>query len=525
MRLSVPWRRVALAVGVAVVVATGLAAAYVYRAQLATLPGIGRLARLPADASTSESARRPDLPMTSGAPTPDREPARGEVEIDTRRQQLIGVRIVPVTRGTVASAVRAPGVVRYDETRQTNVNVKIDGWIRDLDVDFTGQTVRRGQRLFTLYSPELLATQNEFILALGNQEQAAASSLPNARQYADRLVDAARQRLRLWDLSPDEIASVEGSRQPLQTIAIVSPASGFVAEKQAVRGMRVVAGQTLYTIADLRAVWVEADVYEQDMSLIRTGQLATVTVDAYPGQAFTGRATYIYPDVNQQTRTAKVRFQFNNPGGRLKPGMFANVELRGDEREGLTVPTDAVLDAGLQQTVFVAEGDGVFTPRRVRVGRRLGETVEIVEGLREGEQVAAAATFFLDSESQLRAGLQNYQAPSSVPDRPASRQALDITFRPLADPPRTGDNTFEVSVRSQAGAAVADADVSVTLFMPAMPTMNMPAMRNETRLPAVGGGIYRGPGQVMMSGRWEATVTVTKDGQRVGSKQFAVVAR
>ncbi len=470
---------------------------------------------------------RPDMAMASGAPTPAADPPRGDVAIDIRRQQLIGVRIAPVMRMLVSSPVIATGVVRYDETRRTDVNVRLDGWIRDLYVDFIGQPVRLGDRLFTLYSPELVATQNEFLLALRNRDQALVSVLTDSRDYADRLVDAARQRLALWDLSADQIRSIQETRQPIEAITIAAPASGFVLEKQAVRGMRVMAGQTLYTIADVSTVWVEADVYEQDISLVRIGQTARVTLDAYPGQAFTSRATYLYPSVDPQTRTMKVRFQFANQGGRLKPGMFANVELSGVERQGLTVPADAVLDSGRQQTVFVAEGEGVFTPRTVKAGRRLGDTIEVTEGLREGEQVATSATFFLDSESQLRAGLQNFEATPAAPAASASPSgpALDIQFRPLVDPPRTGDNTFEVRVTRPGGRAVTDAEVSVQLFMPAMPTMNMPAMRNETRLPHAGGGVYRGSGQVMTGGRWEVTVTVTRGGQRAGSKQFGLVAR
>ena len=457
------------------------------------------------------------------------EQSRGEVMIDPRRQQLIGVRVVPVQRTTVAGAVRTTGVVRYDETRQVDVNVKVDGWIRDLDVDFTGQAVRRGQRLLTLYSPELLAAQNEFLLALRNRDQAQASPLQDSQDYAARLVEAARQRLALWDLSAGDVLAIETSRQPVQAVAFTAPATGLVVEKQAVRGMHVTAGQTLYKIADLSVVWVDADIYEQQMSLLRVGQRATISFDAYSGRNFPGITSYVYPSVDAHTRTGRVRFELANPSGLLKPGMFANVELTGPAASGLTIPADAVLDSGLQQTVFVAEGEGRFTPRRVKTGRRLADTVEIVEGLTEGDHVAAAATFFLDSESQLRAGLQNYE-PAAAPATPAPATAtpggaVDITFRSLTDPPKTGDNTFEVRVSDAEGKPISDADVSVTLFMPAMPTMNMPAMRNATRLPSVSGGVYRGAGQVMMAGRWDATVTVTRRGQRVGSKQFAVVAR
>jgi membrane fusion protein, copper/silver efflux system len=221
-----------------------------------------------------------------------------------------------------------------------------------------------------------------------------------------------------------------------------------------------------------------------------------------------------------------VRFQFPNARGRLKPGMFANVELQVGSDMRLTVPADAVLDSGSQQVVFVAHGDGMFTPRTVKVGRRFSDRIEILDGVKEGEQVATGATFFLDSESQLRAGLQNYEAPVAAPGSPApAAQALDISFRALVDPPKTGDNTFEVAIKDKAGQPVTDAEVSVTLFMPAMPTMNMPAMRNETKLPHASGGVYRGPGQVLLAGRWEATVTVNKGGQRLGSRPFPLVAR
>jgi hypothetical protein len=206
--------------------------------------------------------------------------------------------------------------------------------------------------------------------------------------------------------------------------------------------------------------------------------------------------------------------------------MYANVELHGTGAMGLAVPANAVLDSGKQQVVFVAQGDGHFTPRSVKIGRRLDDRTEILEGLKEGDQVATSATFFLDSESQLRAGLQNYESAPSASKAPAgSSSALDITFRPQPDPPKTGESVFEVTVKDHSGQPVTDANVSVLFFMPAMPTMNMPAMRNETKLPHSGGGVYRGPGQVMMAGRWDVTVTVSKGGQQLGRKQVAVVAR
>ena len=479
---------------------------------------------------TSHAAMETKAPaaasIAANGESPSGEVARGDVFIDPQRQQLIGVRLAAVTHEAMAGIVRTTGVVRYDETRLTDVNVKLEGWIRDLRVDYTGQLVRKGQPLFTLYSPDLLTTQNEYLLALNTRDQMQTSQVADAREYANRLVDAARQRLSLWDLSPEQLAELERTRKPVEAVMFTSPASGFVLEKMAVQGMHVTPGQTLYTLADLSSVWVEADIYEQEIARLRAGQRAIVTLDAYPGESFAGRATYIYPFVEEQTRTVKVRFQFPNARGRLKPGMYANVELQGSSDMSLTVPADAVLDSGRQQVVFVARGDGMFTPRTVKVGRRLSDRIEILAGVKEGEQVATGATFFLDSESQLRAGLQNYEAAVAAPGSPApAAGVLDISFRSLSDPPKTGDNTFEVSVKDKAGQPVTDAEVSVTLFMPAMPTMNMPAMRNETKLPHANGGVYRGPGQVLMAGRWDATVIVTRGGQRLDSRQFPLVAR
>src|SRR5688572_3157853 len=384
-------------------------------------------------AAEEQAAMKTAAPPGAGGDNlaaPPADIARGDVFIDSQRQQLIGVRLAPVTREAMAGVVRTTGVVRYDETRLSDVNVKLEGWIRDLRVDYSGQLVRKGQPVFTFYSRDLLTKQYEFLLALKTRDQMQTSQVADAREYANRLVEADGQRLELWDLSPQQLAEVERTRQPVEAVTFTSPASGFVLEKTAIQGMHVTPGQTLYKLADLSSVWVEADIYEQDIARLRAGQRATVMLDAYPGESFTGRAIYIYPFVEENTRTVKVRFQFPNARGRLKPGMFANVELQGRDAMGLTVPANALLDSGTDKVVFVAQGDGYFTPRPVKTGRNLGDRIEILDGVKEGEQVATGATFFLDSESQLRAGLQNYEAPKAAQGEPAAGgPALDIVFR------------------------------------------------------------------------------------------------
>ena len=476
-------------------------------------------------AATTPSPPPASAPAPAGDHAMPDVPARGEVVIDSRRQQLIGVRIVPVRRATLGHEVRAAGVVRFDETRQSEITTKVDGWIRDLRADYTGRTITRGEQLFTLYSPALLAAQNEYLLAHRGHASAANAEIASVRDYAERLVQAARERLLRWDLSEADIRALEERGRALDAVPFRSPVTGTIVEKMAVEGMRVTVGQTLFRVADLSVVWVEADVPEQDMSIVRVGQPARVTLQGFPEEPLLGRTIYVYPTVEEQTRTAKVRIQFANRGGRLKPGMFAEVLLSGAEVQALTVPTDAVLEAGTDQLVFVALGEGRFEPRPVKVGRRTRVEIEITSGLKEGEQVATGAAFFLDSESQLRAAVQSYQAQPDAPAAAAPGQRVDITFRAQPDPPRTGENTFEVAVKDASGQPISDADVAVTFFMPAMPTMNMPAMRNAAKLPSAGGGVYRGSGQVIMAGRWDVTVDVSRGGQRLGSRQFAVVAK
>jgi len=516
-------KRAKIAVGAVVI----LAAAVVIL--LLTPAGESARARVAGGAqpepSVTETTSHGSGPAMPGGPVPDT-PQRGEVTIDPRRQQLIGVRIAPVRRAPIVQEVRAVGVVRYDESRQAEINSRTDGWIRELYADYTGKPIRQGEPLFTLYSPELVATQTEYLLALRAHARTAQAELPAIQDHSMRLVEAARARLRRWDLSGDDIQQLEQRGHAEETITFRSPVSGFILEKTAVQGMRVMAGQTLFRVADLSTVWVEADVYEQDMAVVRIGQPATVTLEAFPNAPMPGRTTYVYPTVDEKTRTAKVRLQFANRNGRLKPGMYATVQMVAGETTGLTIPADALLDTATDQLVFVALGEGRFEPRRVKAGRRTDDAVEITDGLKEGEQVATSAAFFLDSESQLRAAVQSYEAPPGQPAAESSpTQRIDIRFLAQPDPPRAGENTLEVTVKDAAGQPIADADVAVTFFMPAMPTMNMPAMRNQAKLAPAGGGVYRGTGQVMMAGRWDVTVDVNRGGQRLGSRQFAVVAR
>lgn len=443
------------------------------------------------------------------------------IALDTRRQQLIGVRSVRVERSEMAPEIRAAGTVTFDETRQAEINTRIDGWIRELYADYTGRAVRRGDSLFTLYSPDLIAEQNEYLLALRGRSEAAEGGFA---EYSERLADAARERLMRLEMTSAEIDELARTGRAAETVTFRSPVSGVIVEKAALRGMRVMAGQMLYRIADLSTVWVEAEVYETDLPMIRTGARASVSLQGYPERTFAARVNYIYPSITPETHTARIRVALANPDGLLKPGMLATVRLQTPHSNALILPSDALVDTGTEKLVFLAEGDGRFSPREVRIGRRTGADVEVLSGVKEGDEVAASATFFLDSESQLRGALQNYE-PSQAGPSHAAPPALDVTFRTEPAAPHAGDNTFVVALKDARGQAISDADVSVVLFMPPMPAMNMPAARSDAKLLAAGNGVYRGTGEVMFPGRWDVTVHVSRGGQSLGARQFAVVAQ
>jgi multidrug efflux pump subunit AcrA (membrane-fusion protein) len=451
-------------------------------------------------------------------------PPRADVLLDTRRQQLIGVRTVRVAHAVTAPEIRAAGTVAYDETRQVEVNTRIDGWIRELYADYTGRLVRRGEPLFTLYSPDLIAEQNDYLLAVRGRSKLPLSDPGGLSDYSDRLAAAARERLLRLEMTDAEIDEVARTGRAAETVAFRSPATGVIVEKAALRGMRVMAGQMLYRLADLSTVWVEAEVYETDLAMVRTGMRASVSFPSYPDRAFAGRISYIDPLVTPETRTVRVRIVLANSSGLLKPNMLATVMLQAPESHGLLVPADALVDTGTQQLVFIADGTGRFTPREVRVGRRSPGGVEVLSGVKEGDEVAASATFFLDSESQLRGALQNYE-PTPATQAEATVLALDVTFRTEPDPAHTGENTFVVGLKDSNGQPIADAAVKVVLFMPPMPAMNMPAARSEATLVAAGGGLYRGTAEVMIPGRWTVTVNVARAGKPLGARQFAVVAK
>lgn len=470
-------------------------------------------------------------------------------------RQVIGIRSASVVRSTLEEEIRTVGTVGYDERGFTQVTLKTSGWVREVFVDSNGRPVRKGEPLFTIYSPDLLVAQEEYLLAVKMRAHLAASPLDDAKANADALAASARERLRLWDVTDAQIAVLErrGKAEPLLTV--YAPSSGIVIRREALPGKYVEPGTILYELADLSTVWISAEIYESELAAVKVGQPATVTVAAYPGETFRGKVAYVYPTLNTETRTARVRLELPNPGLKLKPGMYGNVILQTKAVTTLVVPKEAVLDTGLRQLVFLDRGEGRYEPIAVTLGRRSRELVEVLEGLTEGDRVVTSATFLLDAESKLasassmqammgRIGMADWQmrgayegkmeemggmkAMEGMREMPSmvsgsakavseTRKVADyvLTFTTLPEMPKAGDVLLKLKLTDQAGKPVTNARV---LFVYTMP---MPGM-TESQVTAsyTKDGWYEGKGLFGMGGTWVVTATVTISGQPPIVEQF-----
>jgi membrane fusion protein, copper/silver efflux system len=336
----------------------------------------------------------------------------GTVAISPERIQMLGVRTEAASLRSMARTVRAVGTVAADERRIGVVNPKFEGWIEQLRVSTTGQAVRRGEALLEVYSPDLVLAQREYLVARSAAAEMAQAD-PMARDNAKAIAAAALSRLKNWDISADQLARLQRTGTATRTLTLTAPISGIVMDKPALQGLHFGAGDMLYRIVDLSTVWLLADVFEQDLAQIRPGQSANITVQAYPGRVFEGRVAFVYPTVNAQTRTAKVRIEVPNADLLLKTDMYATVEIAAPAESAtvLAVPDSAVLDTGTRQTVLVDRGEGRFEPRAVKLGNRGSGYVAVLEGLRDGDKVVTGANFLIDAESNLRAALQAFTAP------------------------------------------------------------------------------------------------------------------
>jgi Cu(I)/Ag(I) efflux system membrane fusion protein len=334
------------------------------------------------------------------------------VTIDATRQQLIGLKVAHAEVGTVGGSWRTGGRVAVDETRVHHVNVKFSGFMEHVHADFIGRPVKKGEALFSIYSPELLAAQQEFLLALDTRKRLSAAG--GMSEDGEALVSAARRKLELWDVPRKELERIERTGEPSRTITFYSPATGVLTKKDVVPGMRVNAGEMPFEIIDLSRVWVLADAYETDVGQVKVGMPATLTLKAFQNRTFKGRVAFVDPLLDPKTRTAKVRVEFPNPTGELRPEMFGEVVFQGKSREGVRIPADAVIHSGTKSVVFVALGNGKFQPREVQVGEGNSEFVEVVSGIGEGDGVVTRANFLVDSESRLRASLAGLSSAGST---------------------------------------------------------------------------------------------------------------
>ena len=350
----------------------------------------------------------------------------GAIQIAPEKQQLIGVAYGAAEYETVTDAIRAAARVTLDETRISKVQSRLEGWIDKVFADFTGRQVRQGDPLLTIYSPEALATQQEYLLALRAQRAMSSNPLHEMTESAGNLVAAARKRLELFDIGGRQLDEIARSGVAVESLTIEAPFSGFVMERNAYPKQHVTPDTVLYTVADLSTVWVVADVYEYESAAVRLNQPATLTLPAAPGRVFRGRVSYILPQVDPATRTLKVRLAFDNPGFALKPDMYGEVQLQTGGARRLVVPQSAVLNSGDRQVVFLDRGNGVFEPRDVKIGVQSGDRIEILSGLKPGERIVTSGNFLIDSESQLKAAAGAGNAPAGKPKEPGAGAMPDM---------------------------------------------------------------------------------------------------
>lgn len=448
----------------------------------------------PVDSALAQERLSPDTTAErtppAPVPQPESQPQRIYANVPPPRQQLIGLETAIVESRPLETTIRAEGKVAYNEQEVTHFNLRLSGWVHDLFVDYTGQVVRRGEPLFSLYSQDLVATQEEYLLALRTRKRVSRSPLTEARSQADALVQSARDRLHLWGLTDHQIEAIGRGGRPHIYLPIMSPVSGYVVEKQVFEGMYVKPELSLYTIADLSTVWILANVYEYEAPFVHLGQPASLTLASHPGEVFRGQVSYIYPYLNQAARAVVVRLVFRNPGLRLKPGMYGTVQIQVDRGTKLAVPEEAVLDTGTRSLVFVDRGSGFFEPRDIVVGPKVGGSYEVEQGLSEGERIVTSGTFLLDSESQLKSlgmsqrmgalgmgGIKMEQAQMGtmkmamagsdlepgISPHEVTLDTLKLTLDVQArQQPRLGMNRFQLRLTDQGGEPVAGANVRLT---------------------------------------------------------------
>lgn len=469
-----------------------------------------------------------DTPVsTESAASATETPAQAALvplQLTPQRLQSIGVKTGTVEYRAVHDEIRVTGNVAVDERLQAYVQTRFSGWIQKVFANANYQLVRKGQPLFTIYSPDLVTTEREYLLAKQNQEALAKSTVSGVAAGANSLVAASLERLEQWNLPVREIQALETSGKVEQNLAIDSPVSGFIVERNALPNLYVQPGTNLYTITDLSSVWVFAQVFQNDLGRVSAGDQATLTVDSYSGRIFHGRVDFIYPDVDMTTRTARVRLVFPNPRLTLKPGMFVNVTLEIPMGRRMVVPASAVLQSGTRQIAFVDHGQGYLEPREIVTGPQVADEFIVRKGVKPGERIVTSANFLIDSESQLQSALGSFVPPPPGAGAAAAMNAPQnsIEFSTVPSPASKGRNTFRVKLTDPHGNGITGASVEVTFLMPAMPAMGMAAQRAAVTLSDKGGGTYEGQGNLPAGGVWQISIVAQKNGAALANKQLTV---
>jgi RND family efflux transporter MFP subunit len=477
-------------------------------------------------ALASSPATQPTQANSPSLPSPPNETPLVPVQLSAERLQSIGVKFGVVERKNVRDEIRTTGTVAMDETRLSYVQTRISGHIEKVFVDATYQYVRKGQPLFTIHSPELVVAEREYLLAKQNEKNLSQSTVPGVAEGVATLLDSSVERLHQWSIPQAEVDRLKATGQVADALEIDSPVSGYIVERNALPNLAVQPETRLYSIADLSTVWVLAQVFQNDLGRIRVGASTSLTVDSYPGRAFSGRVDFIYPDVDTTTRTARVRIVVSNPGLTFKPGMYVNVVVQVALGNQLVIPVSGVLQSGTRQIVFVDKGDGSLEPRDVQLGPQAGDEYIVLKGLKAGEHIVTSANFLVDSESQLQAAIGSFAPPPpgaaaavSGSSTPANTK-IEFTSQPST--PRKGTNVYRVKLAAVDGSPLTGAQVSVRSFMPGMPEMGMAPMNVVTSLTEKGGGIYEGNVNLDSGGTWQLTLTAIKDGVVVATKQLSL---
>jgi membrane fusion protein, copper/silver efflux system len=461
------------------------------------------------------------LPIASAD---DSAPALAPIHLSPERQQLIGLRFATVERRAVSRQIDTTGTVEVDEQLQSYVQTRFAGWTQQVFVNQSFQQVHRGEPLFTVYSPDLASTEQEYLIALQARDRVSASSVEGVSSGAKSFANAAAERLELMGVPHDEIARLERERKARSVLTIDSPATGYVVERNALPNMYVQPDTKLYSITDFSTVWVYAAIFQDEISGVKVGAAAVLTIDAYPGESFAGRVDYIWPTIDEVTRTARVRLAFANRDGKLKPGMYARAVLKNSMGEQTIIPQAGVMRTGTHNVVFVDRGDGYLTPRDVTLGPRVGDDYVVLRGLQPGARIVSSANFLIDSESQLQAATGSFLPPPEGVGASAVQQSaiLDLVTRP--NPPQRGKNQLRVTLKDSHGRPLSGAQVTVTFYMAAMPAMGMAAMRDQATPSDQGGGVYLGDLQLESGGTWQVTAVATMNGLTVATKQLDLSA-